>query len=254
MNSGPPTPALRLRVLTYNVLYFHHWREMCELIERSDADIICLQEVLICVHGDKRQNQTALLADRIGFYPTCNPNWRRRFCVGGNSILTRRPPGHTEILKDCTGYPFAIAATFDDDLWPFCLVAGHLQWVDRPLPIGIFTSFFRRSAQIRQMLNWSARQKRPFLLAGDFNCMAHSPEHMMLSRHATDCTRAVPVEHHCTRRTWSLPIQLDYVFAGPPFRTRACRILEVDYSDHRPVIADLELTPRSNLPGRFRQC
>jgi endonuclease/exonuclease/phosphatase family metal-dependent hydrolase len=240
MSAGPSSHPLQLRVLTYNVFCFPHWREMCKLIEQLDADIVCLQEVLVSVLGDEKRNQTALLANRLGYHWVCNPNWPRPFCVRGNSILSRRP-AQTEILKDSEGYPFAIAAAFEDTSWPFCLVAGHLQWLHHPLPIGVFTSYFRRSAQIRQMLKWVSRRKRPFLLAGDFNSMAHGPEHAILSRHAIDCTRAVPVKSHCTRRTWGLPIQLDYVFASPPFRTRACQILEVDFSDHHPVVVDLEL-------------
>ena len=241
MSSESPSRACRVRVLTYNVLYFPHWRKMCELIERMDADILCLQEVRVSIRHSDRGNQTALLAERLGFHPVCNPNWQRRFCVVGNSILTRRPPATTEILTDHEGHGFAIAATFGDAFWPFSLVAGHFQWLHRPLPLGVFTSFFRRSSQIRQALQWVQNRNRPYLIAGDFNSMAHSPEHAMLSRHAIDCTRAVPVEHHCTRRTWGVPIQLDYVFASPSFRTIACRIPEVNYSDHHPVVVDLEL-------------
>ena len=243
-NQTSRTP--RLRVLTYNVLHFRRWREMGELIERIDADIICLQEAIVSVVNHEGYNQVALLADRLGFHLVCNPNWRRQFCVIGHSILTRRKPTQTEILTDFEGYPFATTATFDDDGGPFNLVGVHLQWVHRPLPIGVFTSFFRRSAQIRQILNWTRHGKHPCLLAGDFNALPYSPEYKILTRKMTDCTRAVPVDHHCTRPTFGMPLQIDYVFASRHFRTLACRIHDVDYSDHRPVVVDLERVRKSD--------
>ncbi len=212
------------------------------MLRDLDADLICLQEVSLAHRSLRPADQPAWLGDALGMRVLANPNWRRFRGSGGNALLTRLPCLHSEILRDHAGYRFAVAAVLELAHQPIAVVSAHFLWVPRPIITGVLVSIPRRSAQMRQALNWIKRSRRPAVLAGDFNALPYSPEYWTVSRRMTDCTRAVPINHRNTRPTLGLPAQLGNVFATRHFRTTACRTLDDFRSDHRPLVADLELS------------
>lgn len=248
MNSDSSATALRdspaprrLRLLTYNIFFCPRLNELRDFLREINPDIVCLQEVLITDRSRRPENQPQWLADQLGYHYECNPNWRRFRGTGGNALLSRFALTSVEVLADPWGYRFALAARLSIHGVPIHVIASHFVWVARPLITGIFVSVFRRTAQIRQAVNWARRSKLPCIIAGDFNMLPFGPEYQTIARCLTDCTRATPVAHLNTRPTWGLPVQLDYVFASHQFRTLGCEVINADYSDHRPVVVDLEL-------------
>jgi endonuclease/exonuclease/phosphatase family metal-dependent hydrolase len=233
--------SVRLRVATYNVSFFPHLREMHDLIASLDADIVCLQEVLLGARRRQPTNQAEWLAGELGYHYASNPNWQRRRGIGGDVILTRAPLSEVDVLVDAAGSRFALTGIYERDGVRFALVDAHCLLVPRPLPIGVLRSMSRRAAQMRQVVAWLRQAALPCIVAGDFNALPYTPEYRTLSRELVDCTRAVAMNHRNTRPTLGFPLQLDYIFATAHFRTRACRTVDADFSDHRPVVADLEI-------------
>lgn len=233
--------SLRLRVVTYNVSFFPHLREMHDLISSLDGDIVCLQEVLLGARRRQPKNQAEWLAGELGYHCPSNPNWQRQRGIGGDAILTRAPLSEVDVLVDAAGSRFALTGICESGGVRFALLDAHCLLVPRPLPIGVLRSMSRRAAQMRQVVAWLHQSALPCIVAGDFNALPYTPEYRTLSRELVDCTRAVAMNHRNTRPTLGLPLQLDYIFATAHFRTGACRTVEVDFSDHRPVVADLEI-------------
>lgn len=234
--------SVPIRVMTYNASFFPHLREMRDMIASLDADIICLQEVLLAARRREPKNQAEWLAGELGYHHVSNPNWRRSRGIGGDVILTRTPLTDVEVLVDPQGCRFALTAIHEHDGVRFALAGAHCLLVPRPLPVGMLLSMSRRAAQMRQVVSWLRAAALPCILAGDFNSLPFTPEYRTLSRDLVDCTRVVPMNHRNTRPTLGLPAQLDYIFASTHFRTRVCRTVDADFSDHRPVVADLEIT------------
>lgn len=233
--------SVLIRVVTYNASSFPHLREMRDMIASLDADIICLQEVLLAARRREPRNQAEWLAGELGYHYVSNPNWRRHRGIGGDVILTRTPLADVHVLVDPTGSGFALTAIQEYDGVKFALVGAHFLLVPRPLPMGVLLSMSRRAAQMRQVVAWLRAAALPCILAGDFNALPYTPEYRTLTRDLVDCTRVVAMNHRNTRPTLGLPAQLDYIFATTHFRTRACRVVDADFSDHRPVVADLEI-------------
>ena len=232
-----------MRVVTFNASSLRRLEETRDLLASLDAGIICLQEVLVERQREPR-NQAEWLARELGYHCAFNADWQRRRGTGGNALLTRAPLTDVAVLTDRAGHRFALTARQELDGVHFALSTAHCLQVPMA-PLRYFRSIVDRSAQMRQLLGWVRQAGLPCIVGGDLNALPYTPEYWTLARHLVDCTRAVAMNSRNTRPTWGLPTQLDYIFVTRDFHTRACRTVDTELSDHRPVIADLEIRPRA---------
>ncbi|UCD29457.1 MAG: endonuclease/exonuclease/phosphatase family protein [Planctomycetota bacterium] len=234
---------MRLRVLTYNVLACKRLERTFDLLNRLDADIICLQEVLVAAKGRRPSDQAKWLADALGFQYVSEGRYRYVYGLAGNVILTHYRLESTRVLTGPQGKGFGLGAIIECAGLRIAVVCGHYAFVPRPLPIGVAVSSFLRTAQVRRTLQWIRQTGLPAIVAGDLNCLPYMLEYRTIAKQMADCSRAVPVNHRNTRPTWGLPAQIDYIFTSSHFRTLSCSTVndEDNISDHRPVLADIEL-------------
>lgn len=213
------------------------------MLASLDAGVICLQEVLVERRREPR-NQAEWLARELGYHCAFSADWQRKSGVGGNAILTRASLADVAVLTDRAGCRFALTASQEIGGIRFALVTAHFLQVPMR-PLRFLRSIHRRRAQARQLTGWVREAGLPCIVGGDFNALPYTPEYWTLARDMVDCTRAVPMNSRNTRPTWGLPAQLDYIFITRDFAARACRTVDTQLSDHRPVVADLEFQPRS---------
>lgn len=232
---------MRVRVLTYNAFECSDLQAVRALLADSDPDIICMQELIINSQCAWECNQVEWLANALGRHVVSMVTCRGFHRNVGCAIFTRRPILGMQKLVDYSGFPFGLAGVVEHHGKQLAFVGVHYHRVPRPILLGVLVSSFQRSAQVRRSWQWIRNRRLPGIIAGDFNALPHLPDYQALARHMTDCSRAVPVNHRGTRPTWGLPVQLDYVFASGHFRTTACETIDYAGSDHRPVLADLEL-------------
>lgn len=241
MEHARATTDNRLRLVTYNAFQSPKLDHTCRLLEGIDADVYCLQELVVDDFHHEPRDQAVVIGEHLGLHAfsayTCL-GYRRN---AGSAILSRYAFGPVEVLADTHGHRFGLATVVNHPRTPFALINAHFTWVPRPIWIGTLVSIPFRAAEMRQAIQWIRRTRLPGLIAGDFNALPYSPEYWTMARHMTDCTRAVPMPHRATRPTWGLPTQLDYVFATRDITTRACRVLHCPVSDHEPVLAELDL-------------
>lgn len=244
----PDAAERRLRLMTYNAYQSPHLRYTGDLLARLNADVYCLQELVVddFGHPDRPRNQARHLADRLGMHCHSTHTCRGWYRHAGSAILSRYPMGAMEVLIDGGGHRFGLASVVHHPAGPFALICAHYTWVPRPIWIGVLTSIPFRTAEMRMSLSWIKRRRLPAIIAGDFNALPRGPEYRAMATRMVDCTRAVPMPHRNTRPTMGLPAQLDYVFATPDIRTRSCEVLHCPVSDHQPLVADML------LPGRAR--
>src|SRR6185437_12078807 len=97
-----------------------------------------------------------------------------------------------------------------------------------------------RARQVADMLRFIGSSSMPTLLLGDLNATPDAPElQPLLGRlhDVWDGSRGPGFTYPA-----DVPRErIDYILVSPPFRVRDVRVIDTQASDHRPVVAELEM-------------
>ena len=244
-----PLPAdepLRLRVLSYNI---HHaegvdgqldLKRIATVIQSVEPDLVALQEVDKQVTRSQAVDQPAELARLTQMHVGFGGNIELQGGHYGNAILSRFPiQAHNNIRLpnfDNGEQRGAIAAeiAIPGHAQPLLLLATHLD--------------HRRDGRERvasaEALNQlvAEQPQRPALLAGDLNDIHGS---RTLQEFAKQWTHSTP-EPLPTIPVTTPSRQIDFVLYHPQPRWKVIEVQVLDEpvaSDHRPILAVLELLP-----------
>lgn len=157
----------KVRVATYNILLrLSRWDKRLPLIVKEldelDADIICLQEVVI--PNNTAEEIAARLKNK--YYVTTVAGYRNPETHGemALAILSKKPPTETSQLDLGTKEKrIAMRATFKYGFKEFDVVNTHLFW----MPIHPMNRKIR-TAQVKKILSW-AKSDREVIITGDMN-------------------------------------------------------------------------------------
>jgi endonuclease/exonuclease/phosphatase family metal-dependent hydrolase len=241
-----PPSGVRIRVMTYNI---HHGEgvdgrldleRIARVIRSAEPDLVALQEVDQRAQRTGQVDQPAELARLTGMNVVFGANIPLQGGKYGNAVLSRWP-----ILRH------------ENRLLPR-LNEGEQRGVldvEVQLPDGaslrlLATHFDHRPAEeerlasVRRIDEWVREAaQRPAILAGDLNAIPESAVIKELTTQWQPATAAAPTfpAQRPTR-------QIDYVLVRPAKRWRVVEVRVVDEplaSDHRPLLATLELLPGS---------
>lgn len=243
----------RLRVMTYNVracLGLDGARDpgrVAEVIRRSEADLVALQELDVGVERSGGVDQPARIAELAGM--------RARFTAArplgagsyGNAVLAARP--FTVCAEGALPVRFGEPRAAQRVRVP--LGGVELELVNTHLSV----HFVERSMQARALFDEVERvvdegryapvtgAAERLVLCGDLNAGAWSPVYRWLSKRLTDAQRAVEGR---TLATWPANrplLRLDYVWVGAGVRVERVAAprdaLTSVASDHLPLVVDL---------------
>ena len=241
---GQPEPApagrpILLRIMTYNL---HHgmgpdgqarFLEMARFLNDNCLDLIGLEEV------DRNwsarsgfEDQALALAAETGLYLAFLPTLTRGpESSYGLAALSRYPvarqvSGLYSEGKEPRGY-LGIEATIAGR--PVSFVVTHL---------GLDAE--ERAVQLNQLTAALAGLPGPLVLVGDFNTNPDDPAVAMLAANLHDALAAVGRGTEGTLVTGGTAAdRIDFLFVTPEFRVEDCLVPQVDYSDHRPILAYL---------------
>lgn len=105
---------------------------------------------------------------------------------------------------------------------------------------------FQRQRMLSDAILLSEDLRHPVVVMGDFNDRPISVVHRALRQHFTDAFRASGRRWGPTFRFGPIPLRLDHIYVSAGIRVLDCRVrndaLARVASDHRPVIASVELT------------
>ena len=104
-------------------------------------------------------------------------------------------------------------------------------------------------ARMQKAYEWRVRQaetladlisKSPYqvIVCGDFNDTQSSYIYRKVSRNLHDSQRVASTGWRNTYRRFAPGIRIDYILFSDHFKCRSCRVPQVDYSDHRPVVGE----------------
>jgi endonuclease/exonuclease/phosphatase family metal-dependent hydrolase len=246
-----------LRVLSLNVLHgfpiFAHVEERMALIadeiERSDADVICLQEVPTVVGLVNGAEWLAERTQRNHVFFRANGNRNTIGFEEGAAILTRFPIIHaagTELVPR--------APIFEHRIVLHARVAAPGGAID------VFSTHLaidaeRNRGQTRDLVRVVEENAiGAVIVAGDFNAEETSPQIADLAALWTDTFRALQPESPgatcCSGVLRGAPRRIDYVFAGPGLVPLSSRVIleaaietpagALHASDHSGLFVELE--------------
>ncbi len=248
-----PEPPSTLRLLSYNIQAaigtrsYHHyitrsWRHVLpdwrglQRLERiaqvvAHYDLVSLQEV---DGGSLRSgfvNQVSYLADLARFeywYQQLNRNLGK---LGqySNGVLSRFVPYEIEDhkLPGLKGRG-AIVAKYGDADHTLVLVGLHLALSEK--------ARFRQLDYVRELI----QHHEHVIVMGDMNC--RSDQIIDTPLRDTHLTQ-VHGQHH-TYPSWRPTRNIDHILVSPSLKINHVKVLDYDYSDHRPIAMEVQL-PRS---------
>ena len=246
-----------VRVMTWNIAAGHgNLSRIVDVIREARPDIVGLQEV--DVHWDTRsafEDQASRVADGVAMQVRFGQIYRieadptapaREF---GLAILSRHPIGafrnHTiprlstqAAVTEPEPMPGFLDAAIDIGGVRVRVFNTHLDYRANPRV---------RSLQVAAMLKILEDVSGPALLLGDLNAPPSAPELAPLFRRLSDAWREQPTPG-LTYPAAAPVRRIDYVLLSPDLRVVAVRVPAVEVSDHRPVIADVAVTPAGARP------
>jgi endonuclease/exonuclease/phosphatase family metal-dependent hydrolase len=238
--------------MTYNIHFGDpDLGKMSSVICASGADVVGLQEV--DVHWSERSgfaDQAAELAEACDMEVRHGPIYSLPSTEAGRpprefgvAVLSRRPilawENHritrlsTQADAGPEPMPGFLQVTVDVDGVQVEVFVTHLDF--RPDPSV-------RRAQVAEMLSIMGGMERPTVLVGDLNATPERDELAPLFARMRDAWGAGSGEGF-TFPGDAPERRIDFILVAGPLAVSGARVLETDASDHRPVVADLALTP-----------
>ena len=243
--AAAPGRTRNVRVMTYNV---HvgigmdkqlDLRRVAEVIRRERPDLVGLQEIDRGTERTNRVDQIAELARLTGMHYAFAPNLNYQGGWYGVAILSRFPLVATEHARfrhrreaERRGY---LRADVEIGRRPVTFVTTHLdyQYDDN------------RLFETEQLLRAVSNSDAPLVVAGDFNDEPAGQSYkLMLSRFADAwAAGGAGVGAGLTYPADVPRKRIDYIFHAPQARTRTRRawVVESLASDHRALVAEIEL-------------
>ncbi len=242
-----------VRVMTWNVLLSQGGVDkIAGEIRAQSPDIVCLQETL---------GRRGKITDRTPELIARFPNWHaaRAHDV---TVLSRWP------LTNERRYPHpkpagrrVLAVTCQTPSGPLDVIVAHISTSARgsrlngrkPRNLGRLLETARliqQTAQARlgqlpvldKALDEAERSGRPTLLAGDFNNPPRGGFHRHLKARLTDAFAQGGIGSGFTFPAKLPVMRIDYLWLGRGLRARRCFTAPTNASDHRAVVADIEVT------------
>ncbi|MEC5425962.1 endonuclease/exonuclease/phosphatase family protein [Virgibacillus sp. C22-A2] len=241
---------MEIKVMTYNI---HHGKGMdkkvdlyriAEIIEKSDADIIGLNEV--DKHYSKRshhQDQVRWLANHLdmdyAFAPSVSLTVRNSVTVRqyGNALLSRFPILNTKTL------PFDVASRLIEGR---SILDVTLQLNEKLLQVNV-THFslnpFLQRMQTNFLVNQVNNYVHPLIILGDFNMKPGSRGWKKLICEFSDGWYIAGNGKGSTYPSLRPRSRLDYIFSSPSIEVINTEIITKlpHASDHLPVKAHLRI-------------
>ncbi len=259
----PPAPPANpsLTVMTYNVLAFNPRPDaVAETIAHADADVVALQELSAPI-ADALQ---ARLATRYPYHVATEERG-----VRGMGVWSRYPLRDTgqRLAGPWLSEPQVLEVAHPEVSVTLINVHNRSLDISSPgWPARLHLSAPDREAAARSLVAFAQAHPGPLVVLGDFNATDQSRAYRLLRGALRDAWREAGFgightfpgtngsgsgpPHLGARQLPSWLARIDYVFHSPNLQTLEVRIGPWDGgSDHRPVLARLDLAPERRATG-----
>lgn len=237
-------PGTGLRVVTYNV---KHGRGMdgtidleriAGVLRERRPDVVALQEIDRNATRSGGRDQADELGRALSMHHAFGAFMPFQGGDYGMAILSRHPITKTTSLRLPDGNEPRIALVVEirlPDDRTILVVNVHFDWI---------ADDAFRFAQAQVVADFLRTAERPFVLLGDFNDTPGSRTLALFEAVGSEADK--PEAGRLTFPADEPVKEIDFVWYGPPraWEPRRTRVVDERVaSDHRPVVADLELRP-----------
>jgi len=242
-----------IKILQWNILFKEKAENILKLIKEIDADILCLQEVTQhCSHNDGR-DVSKLIAEETGLkYNFAPAGCFEDGLIIGNTIFSRFPIKENDnfVVKDYSGGKTAsdeqrVCALSTLDLGggkTITISTTHLSYIP------FMEETEDKIKQIKKLTDFFSKHNGPLVFTGDLNVSSDTNSIKMIEEHLIHCGPNYS-EPTWTTKPFSLDgfeedqlrWRLDYAFASPDVKVLSAKILKTEYSDHLPILIEIEI-------------
>ena len=229
---------------------------MLRYINAQDADIVCLQEVLVY----KNENRLTLpkLREAMSQYPYTYYdfklyNSRRQF---GNVVFSRYPLINKQTIRFESKSNISSQCDVVVGKDTLRLIVNHLEsfkLTKDDLNLDSLSTNLKQENWFDQKLRSASRLRRiqvstlrkairkspyPVIAVGDFNSLPISWVYWRMNLGMHDCWAESSLGRygHTYRYDWWLRVRIDYIFTSRKLKPISCETGSATYSDHYPVI------------------
>lgn len=239
-----PSLSKRLRLVSYNIKHGLgndgrlDLERTAALLNNLHADFIGLQEVDNKVKRSGMVDQAQTLGKSLDMHSAFGSFMDYQGGKYGLGILSKYPILKAHTIKLPTGNEPRVALACEiqlSDKREIMVVNLHFDWVEDD------KFRFKQAEELAKYLNTLTM---PYVLMGDFNDQPKSRTLDLLSRNSLAAVK--PKQDRFTFSSAEPTQEIDFIFAVPPeaWQLRFTRVLNGRLtSDHRPVLAVVELTP-----------
>lgn len=226
-----------IRIATYNIhrgrdkVGYSNLNHIGEFIKNYHIDIIGLQEVDKNVSRTNFEDQLKILADKLGMYYYFGSN--KRFLSGeyGNGVLSKYPLQNPEniIMQGKESRGLLKTSVLIDENRKLNFMVTHL---------GLDVT--KRQKQFNSILEYVDLYEEDLILVGDFNVTDNDPNIIKIQQNLNDVGEKTIYRHVNTLNVFRNEYRIDYIFTSKSIKVNRYKVEKVQYSDHFPVIVDIE--------------
>jgi endonuclease/exonuclease/phosphatase family metal-dependent hydrolase len=250
-----------LKVMTYNTQGMAVSKNMAtkmamlRYINAQDADIVCLQEVLVY----KNENRLTLpkLREAMSQYPYTYYDFKlynnkRQF---GNVVFSRYPLVNKQTIRFESKSNISSQCDVVVGKDTIRLMINHLEsfrltkedlsldsltsnsWQESSLNRKLTTASRLRRTQVNALRKAIRQSPYPVIAVGDFNSLPISWVYWRMNLGMHDCWAESSIgQYGSTYTRGLLQARIDYIFTSRKIKPISCEIGNATYSDHYPVI------------------
>lgn len=241
---------------------------MMQLIKDYDADVLCVQEFFESENREKYASSIEALG-KMGFthYHFWNPGMNDGHYYAGTAIFSRYPIVQSDevtVDRNANTDPL-IYADIRVNGKTFRIMTIHLQSVEfgqdqyenlskirkgqrpetgesRTIISKLKQGFQRRYKQAQQVNHIVETSPHPVILCADLNDVPNSGAYFSLRKNLQDAFLKKGFLIGRTFRLISPTLRIDYIMPDKNFKVKQFKRIKVTYSDHYPLVADLNFT------------
>ena len=242
---------MEISILQWNIWYKEDIRNIAAFLLANPADIICLQE-LTRGYQQIESDTIEYIAKRLGYHyhfqeiPFDDNRWTQANCIFSKFPIVAKD---YRWINEPTG-----TGHYDDEYRAY--IEATMKVDDKELTIGTthmsytngFVGSVRKEQETDKLLDIISSKKQCYIFTGDLNA---APDSNTVSRISKVLNSVGPdiIEKTWTTKPFSydgfvengLNWRLDYIFASNDIQIASSEVLETDFSDHLPILAQLRI-------------
>ena len=244
---------MQLKLLQWNILFKENVENIVKTIQKINPDIVNLQELIIkSSYNAAIPNAAEYIADKLGHvhYFHVAHRWKNNAELQaiGNGIFSRFPIETTNFfpvreepetnIGDPNEGRVYVESVVNVNGTRLTIGNVHLSYVNR------FAESLEKKKEADKLVEIIKDKKNNFILSGDLNSIPDSYTISQVSKYLVNCGPSFDQNTWTTKpftqATFSeeeLNWRLDYVFSTKDVQVQEANIMDVEYSDHLPILA-----------------